>query len=216
MHVFIDESGDLGFKENASNFFVAAYVIPEQPWTVRHHLRRLLRRLHKRRRYSGSELKFSNSNHEVRLHVLEKICELNWVTGLIVLEKKKVKPELRRIPNILYNYSIVNHLMRNVLLWLEPLEKLTLCIDRSLSRSNREAFDFYVRDKATWIWNVELGRTPSLMRNQVIVSHESSQVECCLQLADYIAGATFQKYERGQDDYYKIFEANVRAFNYLW
>jgi hypothetical protein len=141
---------------------------------------------------------------------------MNWVTGLIVLEKKKVKQELGKNPSILYNYSIVHHLMRNILLWLDPVEELILCIDRSLSKSNLEAFDFYVRDKSSWIWDIELGRTPSLYRNQISITHEDSRRECCLQLADYVAGATFQKYERGIDEYYKIFEDNVKSFNYLW
>ena len=216
MHVFIDESGDLGFSEKASNFFVASYVIPKQPWVVRNRLKRVLTRLHKRREYSGSELKFSNSNHEVRIYVLQKICQTDWSTGIIVVEKKKVKKELRKMPNILYNYSIVHNLMRNILLWLETHEKLALCIDKSLSQSNIDAFDLYVKDKASWLWNVELGRTPYLKRGQIEINHKDSCSENCLQLADYIAGATFQKYERGIDDYYRMFENNVRAFNYLW
>jgi len=55
------------------------------------------------------------------------------------------------MPNILYNYSIVHNLMRNILLWLEPHEKLALCIDKSLSQSNIDAFDLYVKDKASWL-----------------------------------------------------------------
>ena len=216
MHVFIDESGDLGFSSKASNFFVAAYVVPENPWVIRRRLKRLLGRLHKRRRYSGSELKFSNSNNRVRLHVLGKCQEMEWIAGLIILEKRKVKPELREIPNQLYNYLIVNYLMKRVLQWLDPLDRLILCIDRSLSKSNREAFDTYVRDKASWVWNVELERKSPLIKNQITISHDRSQDECCLQLADYVAGAAFQKYERNRDDYFSLLGDKVAAFNYLW
>jgi len=106
--------------------------------------------------------------------------------------------------------------MRNVLFWLDPLDRLEICIDRSLSKSNREAFNEYTRDKASWVWNVELGRSPSLSRGQIRILHKRSEEEYCLQLADYVAGAIFQKYERGLDEYYKLFEDKIRSFNYLW
>ena len=102
------------------------------------------------------------------------------------------------------------------LLWLNPTENLNICIDKSLSKSNRDAFDYYVRNKASWIWDIELGRAPSLRWNQITTTHEDSEKECCIQLADFIAGATFQKYERVNEEYYRIFEDNVRGFNYLW
>jgi len=216
MYVFVDESGDLGFSAKASRFFVVAYVSLESPWVVRKVIKRILKRLHRRGKYTGSELKFSNSSHEVRLTVLRKLREVDWETGLIVLEKGKVKEELRRNLNVLYNYVVVHYVMRNVLFWLRPGERLTICVDRRLYRSSREAFNDYALRKAKWVWDVELGKSPPLTEGQIRVIHESSEREQCLQLADYVAGAAFQKFERGREEYYKLIENKVKAFNYLW
>ena len=216
MYVFVDESGDLGFSGRASRFFVVAYVFLDEPWVVRKFVRRILKRLHRGRKYTGSELKFSNSSHEVRQIVLRKLRKVDWETGLIVLEKVKVKEELRRDLNRLYNYVVVHHVMRNILLRLEPSERLLVYVDKSLPKSNRDAFNDYALRKAKWVWDRELGRTPPLRDSQIEVFHETSEREPCLQLADYVAGATFQKFERGRDEYYKLIEDRITAYNYLW
>jgi len=216
MYVFVDESGDLGFSVKASKFFVVAYVFLEDPWVVRKVVKRILKRLHRCGKYRGSELKFSNSSHEVRLTVLRKLSEVEWETGLVILEKRKVKEELRADPNRLYNYVIVHNVMKNMLSRLKPGEKLTVCVDRSLSESNREAFNDYALRKAKWVWDRELGRTPPLHDSQIEVIHETSEKEPCLQLADYVAGAAFQKVERGKEEYYKLIKNKVKPFDYLW
>ena len=216
MEVFIDESGDLGFSSKSTKFFVVAYVIPNQPWALRIQIRRILKRLHRAKKYTGSELKFSNSSYNTRLIVLKKLSKLDWEAGIIILEKRKVKEDLRKNINILYNFTIVNYVMRNILLRLEPSEPLKLVVDKSLPKSSREAFNDYVKRKANWVWGVELGRTPPLSKGQITVCHLSSEMEQCLQLADYVAGAAFQKYERGVQDFYKLIEDKITAFNYLW
>ncbi len=216
MEVFIDESGDLGFSSKSTKFFVVAYVVPKESWIIRTQIGRILKRLHRRRKYTGYELKFSNSSHNVRLNVLNKLRKFDWEAGIIVLEKGKVKNDLKRNITILYNYTIVHHVMRKLLLRLEPHESLKIYIDRSLPRSSREAFDDYVRRKAEWVWNVELERHPPLSTDKIKVFHESSERERCLQLADYIAGAAFQKYERGREEYLRLVEDKITDFIYLW
>jgi regulator of sigma D len=89
-------------------------------------------------------------------------------------------------------------------------------IDRSLSRTNREDFNLYVRDKVSWVWEIELEKQPSLKPNQIQVAHENSHSDPCIQLVDYIAGATFQKYERNRPKYYALIESRVESFTYLW
>lgn len=216
MDIYIDESGDLGFSNKSTNFFIAAYVIPQKSMVINESMRKILQKMHKHKKYSGSEIKFSNANHENRLYLLRKISELNWEAGVIVLEKKKVSHSLKDKPNILYNYCIVHNVIRNILVKLDPSDSIQLNIDRSLSESNREGFNTYARDKASWIWDIELGRTPPLNYGQIRVSHKNSLNEPCIQLADLVAGSTFQKYERLIDDYYRLIEPKISSFIYLW
>jgi hypothetical protein len=44
----------------------------------------------------------------------------------------------------------------------------------------------------------------------------ASEKEFCLQAADALAGAYFQKYEKQNDEYVKIIEHKVGFFKYLW
>ncbi|RJS89853.1 DUF3800 domain-containing protein [Candidatus Bathyarchaeota archaeon] len=216
MQIFIDESGDLGFTSRSTNYFVVSYIIPESPWLLRKKLKHLLKRLHRQRKYSGRELHFTNSNDFVRCRVLKKINEISLIIGIVVVEKQKVSLKLRHSLNILYNYLIVHTIMRNVLLWMDESEKLELYIDKSLSKSNREAFNDYVQRKANWVWCHDLEHKTPLSPSQIKVEHKFSQNDYCLQAADYIAGATFQKYEHNNDCFYRIFEGKIKAFDYLW
>ena len=84
--VYADESGDLGFSEKASKVFIIAYVIPYQEWALRTALRRLLKRLRGRRKFSGKELKFSRDSDKIRQAVFKKI---------ITSKKSELKIDIR-------------------------------------------------------------------------------------------------------------------------
>ena len=213
MDVFIDESGDMGFSLKATSYFIAAYVVVPNPVLVRSQLSKLLRKLHKDRLYSGDELKFSKSSMKTRTKVLEKIISFDWSGGLIVIEKSKAKGDLRSKPNILYNYLIVHNVIKDTMIDLKPSEDLCLHIDRSLSRSNREAFNEYARNKADWVWNVELARSPRLRDNQIRLVHDNSRDDCCIQLADFVSGSAFQFYEKGDEKYYSMIKDKLVRFH---
>ncbi len=65
---------DLGFSEKATKYFIVAYVECETPVRLRTELRRLLKRLHQKERYSKSrnELKFSRMDEYCRKSALTK------------------------------------------------------------------------------------------------------------------------------------------------
>lgn len=213
MDVFIDESGDLGFGPRATKNFIVAYVVVPNPVLVRSQLSKLLRKLHKDRVYSGDELKFSKSSKKARLKVLDKVVGFDWSGGLIVINKSKVKEHLKSKPNILYNYLIVHNVIKDTMIDLKGSEDLCLHLDRSLSRSNREAFDEYARNKAEWVWNVELARSPGLKANQVRLVHDNSQSDCCIQLADFVSGSAFQFYEKGDEEYYSLIKEKIVRYH---
>jgi len=213
LDVFIDESGDMGFSPKATSYFIAAYVVVPNPILVRTELSKLLKKLHKSRLYSGDELKFSKSSRKTRLKVLEKMIRYDWSGGLIVIEKSKTKNDLRSKPNILYNYLIVHNVIKDTMIDLKSSEDLCLHIDRSLSRSNREAFDEYARNKADWVWNVELARSPRLRDNQIRLVHDDSRDDCCIQLADFVSGSAFQFYEKGDNEYYSLIREKIARFH---
>jgi hypothetical protein len=56
----------------------------------------------------------------------------------------------------------------------------------------------------------------SFSSDDISSEHLSSEREACLQAADAVAGAFFQKYEHNNVEYVKIIEHRVGAFKYLW
>ena len=215
MHVFVDESGDLGFSEAATKYFIVAYVECEEPIRLRIELRRLLKRLHQKERYSKSrnELKFSRMDDYCRKSVLAKIVECDASIGAVVLEKARVKDELRKDPPALYNWFVVHHIMLSLIPQITAGNKIEITFDKSLPMWRISQFNSYVANKASYLL-YETGN--SLPPNCILLNHIASEKEFCLQAADAIAGAYFQEYEKQNDEYVKIIEHKVGFFKYLW
>ena len=91
----------------------------------------------------------------------------------------------------------------------ENSEKLIINVDKSLSKSNRESFNDYIQNKASWIWRQELGHSKNLLYDQIKCNHVNSEKEPLIQLADYISGATFQKYERNNPTYFDLISDKI-------
>jgi len=218
MHVYIDESGDLGFSPRSTRFFVIAYLNLDYPFETEILMKRLLKRLHQRRKYARgcNELKYSNSKDTVKQIVLGKICQCDLKIGLVVLEKTKVHRKLRRNRTKLYNYIIVDKVLRKILPELNSTDRLNVIIDRSLSRPSRKAFNDYLREKASWLLTVEWGQPNQIVLSNIEVQHRDSQREPCLQATDFLAGACFHKYEHNDDCFFQIIENRVEYFDYLW
>ena len=215
MQVFVDESGDLGFSKAATRYFVVAYVECEEPDRLRTELRRLLKRLHQRKKYSKSrnELKFSRMDDYCRKSVLTKVAGCEASLGVVVLEKAHVKAKLRRDPPVLYNWCVVHNIMLSLLPQITAGSKIQIVFDKSLPMWRIDQFNTYVTNKASYLL-YESGN--SLPPNCISLNHIASENEFCLQAADAVAGAYFQKYEKHNDEYVKIIEHKVGFFKYLW
>ncbi|MCS6769742.1 MAG: DUF3800 domain-containing protein [Candidatus Caldarchaeum sp.] len=207
MFIYIDEAGDLGFNPKSSKFFVIAHLILREPWTLRKSLQRLRKRLVGDKRFFGNEFKFSHDSNYVRKQVLETICSEELDVGVVVVEKNSVKEELRKNPKILYNYLIVNYVITNILGYLPS--SVDFVLDKSLHRETREEFERYLKDKMEWKFFVERGRKVPTIR----VMHANSQDEVCLQAADFVAGACFRKFERGDASFYQIISRKIKFRN---
>ena len=218
MYVYVDESGDLGFSSKSTHFFIVSYLVIEYPFDLEKSMRRLLKRLHEKREYARrqNELKFSKSKDAVRCKVLNKICKHDIEIGFVVLEKGKVKPDLRKKINVLYNYVVAEGIIPEVLPYINKTGRLFIVIDKSLPRSSWEAFNTYTKNKATYTWSVKWGKTQPLIVRNIEILHRNSENEPCLQAADFLAGAGFHKFEFGNNNYYKIIEGKVKHFRYLW
>lgn len=218
MEIFIDECGDLGFSEKSTKFFIISFLLAYNPWEVRFPARRLLKRLRQRRKYKHNELKFSKAKHNVRIKILEDICTYDCFFGFVILSKYKVHDHLRQDLNLLYRYVVIDPIMEMILPFLAEREKLVVNVDRSLSRKKvQQDFNSYVELKS-YYFSKASNRQALLYRDQIMTNHVDSQKEPCLQIADCLAGAEFQRFERKIYNYHNIIDHKIRPelWRFLW
>lgn len=214
MDVYVDESGDLGFSEKSTKFFVVAYMVCDPSIKVRTEMKRLLRRFHEKGIYhpNQSELKFCKMNNYCRKTVLEKLVKSDASFGTIVVEKRHVKENLRTNPPMLYNWLVVHHIVLALVPNLEAGQKIHLTFDKSLPKFRIVEFNRYVKEKASYLF---FERGNHLPENCLEANHASSEREPCLQAVDAVAGAYFHKWEKGNSSYANIV-GDVTSSVYLW
>jgi hypothetical protein len=212
--VYVDESGDLGFKHSSTKFFVVAFISCE-PHNLRKEMSHLLKKFHVRGKYSYShnELKFSKMSASCRQHVINKIACSNAYVGVIVVEKAKVTDKLRNDPSKLYNYLVVQNVVSALFPSMIANQKFHLVMDKSKSKQKIQDFNNYVSSKISFVSYTNGTTFPS---KNITSDHLDSQKEPCLQAVDSVAGAYFQAYENGEHQYEKIIENKLSFFKYLW
>jgi hypothetical protein len=211
---YVDESGDLGFSEKSTKFFVVAYMATSSSATIRTEMKRLLRRFHEKRVYhrKQNELKFCRMNDYCRRKVLQKIVQFDDSFGAIVVEKKYVKEHLRAKLAILYNWIVVHNIVSALIPNLEAGQKIHITFDKSLPKARITEFNHYVREKASYLF---FEKGSCLPENCLESNHIASELEPCLQAVDAIAGAYFHKCEKANSCYVDII-GDAASSVYLW
>lgn len=210
----MDESGDLGFCPQSSKSYAIGYVIMTSatPHFIRNKCCRLLHKINDRLSKNSkiSEFKFSADSEETRLKFFDLIGSFNIDAGVVAIRKDSVKAHLKTEPNVLYNYLTVHHvvpvIIRNYLKSTMPINRIKFTIDKSLSRVNREKFNYYFDQQISSVKWKEQFRADILAD----IEHQNSQNDVCLQIADYIAGSTFRKTEYADDHYYNIVRNKIK------
>ena len=218
MKVFIDECGDLGFSLKATRYFVVSFLLLDSEWRISVDFRRLLRRLRERGRYKHDEFKFSKASDGVRKLILEKLCGYDLDFGFVILRKSKVHEHLRDDLNLLYRYVVIDPIMEMALPFLGEGERLRFVVDRSIpQRKLQYEFNSYVELKG-YYYSRKADRQLPLYRDMIATEHADSQRQSCLQAADCLAGAEFQRFERRNYDYHNIIKSKIRneLFRFLW
>ncbi|MEM3366282.1 MAG: DUF3800 domain-containing protein [Candidatus Bathyarchaeia archaeon] len=203
--LFVDESGDIGFKEGSSRTFVIGYLVADKPLRLSCDLKKLRRKLSKNYGIKIQEFKFHDDKDKVRFKVLDLIAHSEVKCGFVAIEKEAVYQDLRRSPTILYNYLAVNYPIKNIIYTFKP-NKIEYVIDKvGWSKKRLDGFNLYAQNKVSWVSTMEC----SYPMPNITLKHESSHNNPCLQIADYIAGAIFRLSERGKREYYEKIKPKV-------
>lgn len=192
MLIFMDESGDTGFKfsKTSSRFFVLAIVIfdsleaAEKANDAINDLRKELKLSEK------TEFKFSTgTTNKVKATFLQKLSKHDFRYRAIVIDKTVLA---KREPNPVDSlYMLVADQ-----LFLRAEDRITnaaLFVDRT-TFSFVQKFNTYLRRRLNTDVHKLLGD----------IKHKDSRSNNLLQLADMICGAIYRKYNRDDDTFYKF------------
>ncbi len=195
LFAFIDESGDLGPK--GSKYFVITAVWTNNPAFFERLIKNLRRHKFRKQLKNVQELKANKSSPELRQHLLKRFGEIEEARAhSIVLDKTKVTNEELIDKNKIYNYAC-GHLAASL---SAGSKNLVVRIDKSKGKQAlRDDFDAYFREKLK----------ENFYNKKVEIYHSWSNSWPGLQIADFVAWATFQKFEHSNDSYMKLIEKKV-------
>jgi hypothetical protein len=198
VHIYLDESGDLGFNPNSSNYIVIALLITNSPFMIERCIKKIRKRKLKKKLKELPEIKFNKSSDDIRGKTLICIARESIEIAYIVLDKSRVNPTKQNHKQKIYNF-IAGYLMRN--LPYDNTVNLKLIVDKRISNKViRADFDQYIKQKAAF---------------KVDITHENSEYNKCLQATDFIVGAIFRKYESSDSRFYDLIKDRIKIAEHL-
>ncbi|WP_292370646.1 DUF3800 domain-containing protein [Methanoregula sp. UBA64] len=210
MKIYIDESGDLGFTDRSSPYFVIAALIVHDPLAIHRCFAKIRRNKLKKKYKELPEFKFNNSSPEIKRRILGCIASANADIAYCVLRKEQVYPHLRLNHLIIYNYltgSLISHIVQRY----HDSGPVDITVDKSLNGIQREAFDQYLIYKT-----FEKNPAGNPAEIPIGIEHADSKNEPCIQAADFIAGALHYYYRTNDDTFSGIIGEKVTlAFDYF-
>jgi Protein of unknown function (DUF3800) len=184
MHLFLDESGDTGFKFRLGStpVFVIALVVVNDPAPLDHAVERIRQQYKLPPRY---EFKFSETADRLKERFLRGIQDHDFFVRAIVIDKTMIYSERLREKHWFYNYVTKLVLKHDDGL----IHEATLVVDKRLPGIvKRRHFDTYLRREL----NIGYRRIRE-------IKHRESARENLLQVADMVVGAIHRRYGPKQD-----------------
>lgn len=207
-HLYLDESGDLGFdfvnKKPSKYFTICVVAVPSLQANktlfkaVEKTLHRKVNPTHKRRRIT-QELKGADTAFEVKEYFWKQIEKVSFSVYSITLNKRKVYPKLIENPPRVYNW-VTRQVLDHIPLERNGDNRIELVIDKSKGKPEIQDFNQYIRH------NLEARINPS---TPLDIYHWDSKQNKGLQIADMLCWGIFQKYERGKDEWYTVYQEKV-------
>jgi len=148
-----------------------------------------------------------------RSAVITQLCQSEVEIGVVVVEKRHVLERLQNNLTVLYNWLLVHHIMSALVPRIESEQKINIVFDKSLPKKRITEFNEYLLEKASFL-SYRDGN--ELRLDRIFSQHLDSEIEPCLQAADAVAGAYFQKYENEDGQYVEMLTEKISYFKYLW
>jgi hypothetical protein len=189
MIIFIDESGDPGFKtkRGSSAHFVIVLIIFDEEIDAEEtalKIKKLKRTLKKSNRF---EFKFNKCNRQLREQFLKTIKSCNFRTRAIVVDKKVIyEPYLRNNKESFYNFFLRQVLEHNN----DTIKNAKIRLDGQGEKIFRQQLSAYLRQQLN-------SQTKKIMKN---LRFRDSKNDVLIQMADMIAGSIRRDFDKNTND----------------
>lgn len=189
MLVFIDESGDAGFKmsKGSSSTFVVALVIFDDELEAEEtalRIKKLRRELKKSEKF---EFKFNKCSRELRINFLKTVCTAKFRIRAIVFKKESIySGHLRSKKDSFYYFALRQVLEHNN----KSIKNAKIRLDGLGEKSFKNNLIVYLRKSLN-------SNTQKIMQN---LRFRDSQKDVLIQLADMIAGTLRRYYDKTSED----------------
>ena len=201
-YVYIDESGDLGFR--GSRYLVLSALLLDNPDSLDRIIKNMRRNKFKKELDKAQEIKANKSSKKVIKYMLIKLNEVESAKIFyILLEKKKIVSEyLKNNKSKLYNF-VAGKLARNI-----PLNNIDveIRIDKSKGKQllQQDFNNYFLRN---------LRERSSI--GKATIFHSYSQSWSGLQFADILAWSCFQKFEHSNSEYVDLITLEQEVYH-VW
>jgi len=199
MLVFIDDSGDPGFKlhKGSSKIFVIALIIFDDELEAEKtslSIKELRRKLKVSDRY---EFKFNKTNRKFRNNFFKAVKDFNFRIRAIVVTKEEIySSHLKNYIENFYNYVIMQVLKHNG----ETIKNARLKFDKRGERILRNQLRVYLSRQLD-------NKNKKIFKDLKFVD---SRQNTLVQLADMVAGAVFSSFSRKDKSYLEILKKAKR------
>lgn len=197
MILYLDESGDLGFGQGSTTYFVMGFLAV----TDEEAFRRKIRKIKRRAGLSGQvELKAYHSDDGLRAKVLRAIAASDVEVHTVSVYKPRVYDHLRTDTNVLYNYTAKWLLIP----FLEErrFDYVRIVVDLRITRQSRGMrFDDYVKAE---LWG-DRG-----VSTRLEFQHQDSAHSLGLQAVDFVTHALFRARERNDWQLWNIVRGKAK------
>jgi len=212
VYVFVDESGDLGFSGKSSPIFVLGYAImlESNSTVIETKTRRLRKNMIRSGKLAGmEEFKFSHDSDTTKVRFLQKIQTFDLKLGAVVVRKDSVRHDLKSDKNLLYNYIAVHEIIDTIvgqyLKPKSPYNNIVYTIDKNTSISEDD-FNTYCEGKVN-----ALAKPRNFVADiKTSIKHLDSKSHSCLQVADYVSGSIYAKFNRNEPKYYDMIKHKIK------
>ncbi len=197
MFVYLDETGDTGFKfdKGSSRYFVVTILLVQDPIPLYTAIDDLRKNLHFR---VGYEFKFSKTPDSMRQAFLRVLVRHDVLIRCLVVDKPNLdRPELRDRETF-YTY-VLRHLLQND---GGRLQNARLILDqREKDKRNQQHVAAYLRKR--------LNADPDAIRKIRDIRYHESHRDNLLQAVDMVSGAINASYTKGDFSYRDIVQSKL-------